>query len=263
MNDGQRLIVEAASTLAGQLPSETIELVAKAIEDTGQLSSRTEIIQVVSQPHHRALATQFYDEWRSNAAEVPSEAVALALRTASHVHQLESENEVVELVWTGPETHAVPFRRTEQAILQVLDSAQKRITLVSFAVYHIPNVQEALIRAARRGVRINVIVETPHKHEGENEYNTIQALGGEVSSCATVYYWPKEQRKHDGGKHGILHVKCAVADAEWLFLSSANLTKYAFDLNMELGILVKGGPMPGQVEEQFERLIGMGMLEKV
>ena len=49
----------------------------------------------------------------------------------------------------------------------------------------------------------------------------------------------------------------------WLFLSSANLTEYAFTINMELGLLVTGGQLPGHVEEQFDRLIGMGMLERV
>ncbi len=65
------------------------------------------------------------------------------------------------------------------------------------------------------------------------------------------------------GKLGILHVKCAVADGRWLFLSSANLTEYAFTINMELGLLVTGGPLPCQVEEQFDRLIGTGVLERV
>jgi len=36
-------------------------------------------------------------------------------------------------------------------------------------------------------------------------------------------------------------MKCAVADGEWLFLSSANLTQQAFTINMELGMLVRGG----------------------
>jgi phosphatidylserine/phosphatidylglycerophosphate/cardiolipin synthase-like enzyme len=136
--------------------------------------------------------------------------------------------------------------------------------LVSYAVYRIPRICDALVRAARRGVRINVVVETPNKIEGQNEYDTIQALGDQVGAVSTVYYWPEEQRARDnGGKHGILHVKCAVADGRWLFLSSANLTEYAFTINMELGLLVTGGPLPGQVEEQFDRLIGMGVLERV
>jgi phosphatidylserine/phosphatidylglycerophosphate/cardiolipin synthase-like enzyme len=68
-------------------------------------------------------------------------------------------------------------------------------------------------------------------------------------------------REKDGhGKRGILHVKCAVADSRWLFLSSANLTEYAFTLNMELGLLVTGGCMSGQVEAHFDRLIEAGVL---
>jgi phosphatidylserine/phosphatidylglycerophosphate/cardiolipin synthase-like enzyme len=161
-------------------------------------------------------------------------------------------------VWNscGPDTGHAPFRRTEQAILQLLDSAEKRITLVSFAVYRIPNVATALVRAAQRGIKLTVIVETPDKIGGENEYNTLQALGDEVAACSTVYFWPKQKRRlSEANKPGILHVKCAVADGEWLFLSSANLTQQAFTINMELGMLVRGGTMPRRVEEQFERLL--------
>jgi phosphatidylserine/phosphatidylglycerophosphate/cardiolipin synthase-like enzyme len=60
----------------------------------------------------------------------------------------------------------------------------------------------------------------------------------------------------------VLHVKCAAADGRWLFLSSANLTVYAFTPNMELGVLITGGPLPGQVERHLGRLIGTGVLRK-
>ena len=193
-----------------------------------------------------------------------AEAVALALRTASHAEKVHREGQAVELVWTGPGTEAHPFRRTEQAVLQVLDSARQRITLVSYAVYGIPKVCGALVRAARRGVQINVIVETPDKLEGENEYSTLRALGDDVAACSAVYYWPKDRRgRDDNGKLGILHVKCAVADGRWLFLSSANLTGYTFAINMELGVLVTGGKLPGQVQEHFERLIVGGTLARL
>ena len=49
-------------------------------------------------------------------------------------------------------------------------------------------------------------------------------------------------------KPAISHVKCAVADGHWLFLSSANLKEQAFSINMELGALVRGGGMPTKVE---------------
>ena len=96
----------------------------------------------------------------------------------------------------------------------------------------------------------------PNKLDVQNEYSTLQALGDDVARSSTVYYWPRENREADGsGKLGILHVKCVVADRHWLFLTSANLTRYAFSLNMELGLLVTGGEQPGQVEKHFDRLI--------
>ena len=52
-----------------------------------------------------------------------------------------------------------------------------------------------------------------------------------------------------------LHGKCAVADRKALFLSSANMTECALDRNMELGILVMGGDLPGTVVRHFESLV--------
>jgi len=186
------------------------------------------------------------------------------LQSAALSEQTHRDSHSVELVWTGPDTEQTPFRRTEQAILQVLDGAKSRITLVSFAVNRIPNVGKALVRAAQRGVKFTVIVETPDKIEGEGEYSTIKALGQEVAACSSVYFWPKENRPlSENNKVGILHVKCAVADGEWLFLSSANLTQQAFTINMELGMLIRGGTMPRRVEEQFKGLIQSGQLKQV
>lgn len=262
--DSYRIIVEAATGLAGVLPSSTVESVAAAILSSGSSSLKAEIGRRVPHHHHRDIALAFVDRWRHEAAHVEPNVVAVALQTAALSEQTHRDSQTVELVWTGPDTGTTPFRRTEQAILQLLDSAKERITLVSFAVYRIPNIADALVRAARRGVRLTVIVETPDKLGGENEYSTIRALGKEVESCSSVYFWPKEKRKAgDSGKVDILHIKCAVADGEWLFLSSANLTQQAFSINMELGMLVRGGSMPRKVEEQFERLVQIGTLETV
>ncbi len=79
-----------------------------------------------------------------------------------------------------------------------------------------------------------------------------------------MYDWPREMRPcGKNNRVGILHVKCAVADGQWLFLSSANLTQQAFTINMELGILVRGETMPRRVEERFVRLIQDGRLKPV
>jgi len=262
MDPSHFFLAEEATRLAAELPAETVELLAAAI--VGGQGKVAQAAQSIPHLHYRSLASRFLQTWQEQAPQVPVEAVALALRTAAVGEQAQRESQTVELVWTGPDAGGPAFRRTEQAILQVLDSARQRITLVSYAVYRIPNVCQALVRAAQRGVQINVIVETPDKLEGENEYSTLRALGGEVAACSAVYYWPKERRGQDEtGKHGILHVKCAVADGRWLFLSSANLTEYAFTMNMELGMLVTGGSLPRLVQEHFDRLVADGSLTPV
>ena len=262
--NSNRVIVEAATALARSLPTSTAESVVAAILTTGTSGLKAEIAKRVPQHHRRDMVLAFVDHWQEEASDLDAQVVGVALQTAALSEQAHRDSQSVELVWTGPDTGDIPFRHTEQAILQVLDAAKERITLVSFAVYRIPNIAKALVRAARRGVKLTVIVETPHKIEGEGEYNTIRALGDQVADCSSVYFWPKEKRKTGhNNKVGILHVKCAVADGEWLFLSSANLTQQAFTINMELGMLVRGGTMPQRVEQQFERLIHSAALERV
>lgn len=260
----ERAIVESAYALACSLPNNTAESIAAAILSCSESSLRAEITKRVPHHQHRDLALAFVDRWRLEAQEVDARTVGVALQTAAFSEQTRRDLQSVELVWTGPETNDTPFRRTEQAILQVLDAAKNRITLVSFAVYRIPNIGKALVRAAKRGVRLTVIVETPDKIEGAGEYSTIKALGQEVAACSAVYFWPKENRPlGDNHKAGIMHVKCAVADGEWLYLSSANLTQQAFTINMEMGMLVRGGTIPKRVEQQFDRLIQNGQLKQV
>lgn len=258
------IIIEAALKLAGKLPGDVIERGDQIIATYDVPDARSRIVDSIPHPHYRSLYLGFFHDWQARVPCVSPAEVAIALRTAARAKWSRETDQAVEIVWTGPRDEDVSFRHTEQAILQVLNSARTRILLVSYAVYSIPNIQEAVVRAAKRGVTITVIVETPDKLDVQSEYSTLRALGDDVARCSTVYYWPKEARPvGDNNKIGILHVKCAVADGEWLFLSSANLTRHAFTINMELGLLTKGGKLPGQVEEHFERLVTIGTLIRI
>jgi len=265
--EGYHLIAEEAARLANRLPASVIDTVVARLgrsECSEWASLRGQIAIAIPTPDYRGAVISLLDRWRSQVPEVTPQAVAAALVTASHIAKKRREEQAVEVVWTGPDQSVIPLRRTEQAILQVLNSAQSRILLVSYAVYSIPNIQDAVVRAAKRGVTITVIVETPNKLDVQNEYSNLKALGEDVAKCSAVYYWPKEHRKLDAtGKLGILHVKCVVGDGNQLFLSSANLTKYAFSLNMELGVLINGGRGPRQIEVVFESLIAEETLSRV
>lgn len=267
MRTEHHLIATAAAKLANQLPYSVMLSLAGAVEQYGgqePSSARKLILQSLPTPDFRDVTADFLKTWQTQAGVLGAEAVALALVTAAKGEHDHRHEEVVEIVWTGPEPANTRFRHTEQAILEVISSATKRLTVVSYAVYKIPRIREALIAAASRGVSIHLIVETPNRIEGQGEYDCLIALGSNVASACTVYYWPKENRSvDDNGKIGILHVKCAVADGERLFLSSANFTDYAFTINMELGLLVTGGKMPHRIEQHFDKLIDIGCLVPV
>ena len=267
MNQEHHQIGAAAVRLADRLPHSVMVAVADAVAQHGGLeraTGRQAILQSLPTPDFRDATADFIDRWHSHAASVGSEAVAVALLTAAKSEHDHRHEETVEIVWTGPEPANTRFRHTEQVVLEVVNSATRRLTVVSYAVYRIPRIREALVAAANRGVVIRLIVETPNRVEGQGEYDCLLALGSNVSSACSVYYWPQENRpKDDNGKIGKLHVKCAVADGHRMFLSSANLTEYAFTINMELGLLVTGGKLPGQVEWHFERLTEAGCFVRV
>jgi hypothetical protein len=59
------------------------------------------------------LTAAFLDCWRLQSPDLTPQTVALTLLTAACAEKAHKDYQTVELVWTGPETGVVPFRRTE------------------------------------------------------------------------------------------------------------------------------------------------------
>jgi phosphatidylserine/phosphatidylglycerophosphate/cardiolipin synthase-like enzyme len=121
-----------------------------------------------------------------------------------------------------------------------------------------------LVAAADRGVEVAIVLESAAESEGNVSYEMATALGSKVAERAALYTWPAERRpRNPRGSLASLHVKCAVADRSALLISSANLTESALERNMELGLLVRGGPAPATVHRHFENLIDQGELRTI
>jgi len=60
-----------------------------------------------------------------------------------------------------------------------------------------------------------------------------------------------------------MHVKAVVADSHLAFLTSANLTEAAFELNMELGVLIRGGQLPGTIDRLVDSLVESEALQSI
>jgi phosphatidylserine/phosphatidylglycerophosphate/cardiolipin synthase-like enzyme len=167
-----------------------------------------------------------------------------------------------ELVWTGPATPVVPVRQTEQVIFELIECAETRLTVMSFGIFQVPRLIEGLESALSRSVDVRMVLgERESQAEWVIEQQTFQ-LGKIVAGNAAVYRWPAERRLRDtGGKSGLMHVKAVVADSRVAFLSSANLTEAAFELNMELGVLFRGGHVPGAIDRLVDSLLESGALQ--
>jgi len=256
-------LAQAIQRLVADLPAELVATVAASLEKPTPLNwtrRRLAVLGAIPQPAVRERVSTFLDLWQATAPTQSGQSVALALCAAAQAVEAERCQERLELVWTGPDSRLIPLRRTDQALLQLIDGAQHDLHIVSFAVYRIEAIAQALVRAATRGVAISLYLETPDASEGRIAYDTLRAFGEEVRQCAHIYIWPVEKRPlSEDGRHGSLHAKVAIADGQNMLISSANLTEYAMTLNMELGILIRGGPFPAQLEAHLLRLTENGI----
>ncbi|HPL30975.1 MAG TPA: hypothetical protein PLG21_23260, partial [Anaerolineae bacterium] len=178
-DEGARVAEEAAIVAAG-LPRPVVESLARALQGAGDQDPayvRQLALQVTPQPHFRALIGHFVDAWQQHAPHVRAEAAALALLAAADATEHCRRELSVDLVWTGPDVADIPLRRTDQALLQVIDAAQRSLLIVSFAVYRIPAVAQAIVRAAGRGVAVTICLEAPEPSGQRMGYDTVQALG--------------------------------------------------------------------------------------
>ncbi len=253
--------------LVADLPAKLVHGLASALGEsstTDWAGLRARATGVVTQLAVRERVRAFLDFWQSIAPTVNAESVALGLLAAVQVEKYHREYQRLELVWTGPDSHVIPLRRTDQALLQLVNTAQERLHIVSFAVYKPQAISQAIANATQRGVSVAIYLETPDASEGKIAFDTIRALGQQVAEHAQIYVWPLEKRLRTvDGRHGSLHAKIAVADGREMLISSANLTEYAMTLNMEMGLLVHGGPLPAQVETHLEQLVEQGVFRLV
>jgi phosphatidylserine/phosphatidylglycerophosphate/cardiolipin synthase-like enzyme len=263
---GHATLADAVRDLVSEFPGGLVESLATVVRtmDSHPKALQAAFHAAIPQPHYRALAQQLVATWKLQAPDVNGRELAFGLLTASRCEHLHRTSQALSLVWTGPDIEAIPPRRTDQALLQLIESAKTTLTIVSFVAYKVPHVGAALARAARRGVAVRLILEDAEASQGKVAFDALKGLGTEVAERCHVYIWPTEKRaKTLNGTHGSLHAKCAIADGRRLLVSSANLTEHAFSVNIELGVLVSGGALPARAERYWTWLIQSSVFSAV
>lgn len=252
-------VADTGRQLSAGGANEMAELV-RAAGSPAKLISRADGLPT---PPQRKLAQVLANAWEV-ASDVDGAGLAASLRAAQAAAESERLVETVELVWTGPKTDEVAVSRNDQALLELVELANHDLLVVSYATYQVPKLVELLGKVVDRGVAVDLVLEFHGNDPEESQtWDPLRGLGRSLHKGVRVYQWPIEVRPVNKGKAGYIHVKCVVTDGRQAFVSSANLTVYAMEMNMELGIVVRGGDVPRQIARHFRALIDQGILQRV
>jgi cardiolipin synthase len=167
----------------------------------------------------------------------------------------------IELLWGGPAPDtAIPARRIDQALYDLIANAKHEILLVTFAAAQIGRLTVELRRAVQGGVKVRLILEFEESSEGQLSYDALKAFPKALIDTVEVYYWPVDKRtRNQAGRPGKLHAKVAIVDNVAL-VSSANLTDDAFSRNLEVGIMVRNSEFAALTKTYFESLVAEATL---
>lgn len=147
-------------------------------------------------------------------------------------------------VWTGMDDIDVGHRLTVGAVADLIESATSEILLVSYATAPSPTVRAALAAAVARGVVLTALLERALDNAAFT--GSPDPLAG---IAATRLAWPTSNRPPGAA----MHAKILVVDRQAALVGSANLTGHALGRNIECGLLIRGGSLPGRLADHVMR----------
>lgn len=250
-------LLDAIAALVSLVSAEKVQAIASRVRRADNANDAASLHGLMGTPVANAVFEQLVKTWKDS--QISSDELASMLLASSFVYTKLAAEQSTELVWTGPTTPFVSTRRTEQVLLQVINSAKKSLFITSFVAYDVSTIVQALNAAAERGVAISMLLELSQDHGGSITFDAIGKMKTLVPS-AGLYAW---RDKADAFSDGRVHAKVAVADAKLCFITSANLTGHAMDKNMEAGILIEGGKIPATMSHHLQSLEVTNTIERV
>jgi len=242
-------ILESIIDLVANSPPDKCEQLASSVRNLASSQDADTLTGWAASPGAHGRLNTLIAAWRGS--ELPSaELAGMLLGASAAYHHAKAEQEI-ELVWTGPSSTLVATRKTEQALLQVIEAARSRLFITSFVAYDVAAVLNGLRKALERGVRVSLLLEASEAHGGGVSIDGLGKMKVALPE-AKLFSWIE---KGDGFAGGKVHAKVAVTDESLCFISSANLTGHAMEKNMEAGVLIRGGAMPRNLHRHLEALV--------
>ncbi len=180
--------------------------------------------------------------------------------------------DVIDLVWTGPETLGISNRDTGVVVRDLFGCAESEVLVAGFAVYQGREVfrplAERMAEVPDLRVRLFLDVQrSPGDYAPDWEllrrfahrFRTQEWPGGRLPE---QYYDPRSLDA-EAVKRSSLHAKCVVVDRRVALVTSANFTEAAQTRNIEVGALVQSYRFATRLAEHFEALATAGNLKPI
>jgi hypothetical protein len=196
--------------------------------------------------------------------------LALLAETVVQTRQRRPEPaDLVDLVWTGPETLGVTNRDTGVVVRELFGAAETEVLVAGFAVYQGRAVFKRLAERMeeRPGLRVRLFLDVQRP---QADTSLPEELIRRFLHRFRTQEWPGEQLPElsydarsldlDAVKRSSLHAKCVVVDRRMALVTSANFTEAAQTRNIEVGAFIRSERFAAQLVGHFESLADAGLL---
>lgn len=248
----------ALEDLAISLPESVLTEIANFLPHTQTLATQQwqyQLQNLLPSNPIRVQTIDFINLWHQHQPPLTATAIALALITnAATTRKIQREYQV-DPIWTMPNPQREWIRQTETTLLHLIENTEQELLIISFAIYQVPELVQALLSAIQRSVKVTMIVELPET-QGKIRFGIFQAFPTTLLEQLDIYHWPTKRRPlNSQGKFGSLHIKAMISDQRKVFIGSANLTQYALNLNLELGLTAHQPNLARQITKTINGMI--------
>lgn len=180
--------------------------------------------------------------------------------------------DLIDLVWTGPEAPGIVNRDTSVVVREMFHGAKESVLLAGYAVYggHVVFKELAERMDQNPGLQVQMFLDIQrpsHNHSSPSEL--VRGFAERFvekewpgKRLPRLYYDPRSLEL-DYAQRASLHAKCVVVDREQAFASSANFTEAAQTKNIEVGVYIRSAPFARRLAEHFEALASFQVLQPV
>lgn len=204
------------------------------------------------------------EAWSAAGPDLSGPALALVLRAScASIAAFCRQAPTAQVVWTGPKVEGSFLRATREVVRELLRGAKAELLVVGYWIAArddgegiIEEVIASLADAVTRGVLVSLVVDERVRPDGRDNRGILVSAWPSGVALPKILTW----RLPPDDQHLKLHAKVLVADRRDALVTSANLTSYGMDRNIEMGVRILGQPAI-DIARHFESLHAHGVLE--